>query len=140
MPDVHNALFHRHDRGLIVFVDADIKRGATDGNDCRRGYNPVGVGLPSPFLDVYFHPSNQNIQQIAPVSWILAEDHIRIRVNLEIASIGNLELREAVGTGDDDLLHLYGIADIQCPRLGIFEHRDLASQRDNLSSRLCREG
>ncbi len=128
VPNIHDAFFHRYDGGLIIIVDADVEGGSTNRNHGGWSYNPVGVGLPSPLLDVYFDPSNQNVQKIAPVSRVLPEDHIRVWINIKSASVGNLELSEAVRPSDNDLAGLDFIADIEGPRLGIFQRRHLPGQ------------
>jgi hypothetical protein len=122
MPDVHDAFFHGDDGGFIVILHTDIKCSASHRNYRCRRENPIVIGLPAPLLDVDFHPSDQNIQQVAPIPGILAEDDIGIRVDLESAPVGNLELREAVWTGYDDLPYLYLIADIKRPGSGIAKY------------------
>src|SRR3981081_2512430 len=110
MPDVYDAFFHRDDGRFIIILNADIKCGAAYGNYRRGGKNAIVIGLSAPFLDVDFHSSNQNIQQVTPIPRILAEDDIGIRIDLESAPVGNLELREAVWTGYDALPHLHFLA------------------------------
>jgi hypothetical protein len=87
MPDINHAFFDRDDGRFVVIVHADIESGAPYGNHGSGCDNSVVIGLPAQFLDVYFHPTDQNIQQIAPVSRILAEDNIGVRIDLETAPI-----------------------------------------------------
>src|ERR1700737_4477469 len=115
MPDIYDAFFHRDDSRFIVILNADVKCRAAYGNYRRGGKNPIVIGLSAPLLDVDFHPSDQNIQQIAPVSGILSKDNIGVRIDFKVASIGNLEVRIAVWTGDNDLPRLHLIADIERP-------------------------
>ena len=134
MPHIHGALFHRYRRGLIVVVHAHVEGGTADRDHRGRRQDPVWVRLPAPFLDVYFHPTDEQIQKIAQVAGVLAEDNVRIRINLKEASIGNLELRVTVCTGDDDLLDLDLVANVQGPRLAVPQNGNLSIQRYNVGS------
>ena len=115
MPNVHNTLFYRHDGCVIVIIHGDIKCGASHGNYRSGCENPIIIGLSAPLLDVYLHPADQDIQQIAPVAGILTEDNIGVRIDFKSTPIGNLELRIAVWTGDNDLLDLHLVADVERP-------------------------
>src|SRR5580704_4908404 len=134
MANVHNTFFYRHDGGVVVIVHGDVERRAAHGNDRCRRQNPIVIGLTAPLLDVNLYPSGQNVQQIAPIAGVLAEDNIRVRIDFESAAIGNLELRVAVSTGDDNLLDLNLIADIERPGRSIAEYRYISFQGNDLGS------
>ena len=126
MPDIDDTFLNGHDGSFVVIVDADIKCSPTYGNYGCGCKNPIVIRLSAPLLDVDFHPAHQNIQQIAPVSGILAKDDIGIGINLESTTIGNLELRVAVWTGDNDLPGLHFVTDVQGPGYGIAKRRYIA--------------
>ena len=76
----------------------------------------IWVGLPAPLLDVDFHAADQQIQELAQIPGILTENNVGTGIDLENAAIGNLELGITVWAGDNDLLGLDLIANIERPR------------------------
>src|SRR5271166_1213157 len=126
MPDVHYSFFYGYDRRIVVIVHTDIKCGPAHGNYRCGGENPVVIGLSTQLLDMDFHPPNQNIQQVAPVSRILTKDDIGVRIDLKSTTIGNLELGIAVWTRDNDLPGLHIITDVESPLCSVAKGRYIA--------------
>ena len=122
MPDIDHPFFHRNYRGLIIIVHRNIERGTPNGYYRGGCENPIIIGLSAPLLDVDFHPADQYIEQVSPVSGILSKDDVGVRINLEGTAIGNLELRETVWTGDDNLPGLHFVANVERPGRCIVQH------------------
>lgn len=110
--DIDLAFLHADGGRFVVLFHAHLKGRSADGNHRSRSVNPIRIGLIAQMLDMDSYTPHQYVQQIAPVWRILAEDNVRVRIDLEGTAVGNLELRGTVRSGDDDLLYLDAIADL----------------------------
>src|SRR5687768_5319363 len=90
------------------------------------------VRLTAPLLNMNFNATDTEIEQVSP-SHILTENNLRVREDLECATVIHLKLRVAVGAGANQLAFANGIANVQSPGRGILQYRDLTSEGDNLS-------
>src|SRR3984957_21093031 len=71
---------------------------------------------------------------------IFPENNIRAGINLESTSIRGFKLGVSVGAGENNLLGLDQVADIEGPRLGITQHRNLSGHGENLGCGSLRHG
>ena len=124
--------FDAHQRGIVLVFDGHVEDRAAHRNHRGRRAHAVVIRLPAQLLDVDLHASQQDIQQVPPGAGILAEDDPRVGENFEGTAVGNLEDRETVWSGYDDLARLHRIADIQHPGGVIAQYGNLSVQGDDL--------
>src|SRR5579862_2039336 len=136
----HRAFFHGNDGGLVVVVDADVKNGAANGNHRGGRHDAIRIGLAAQALNMNFDAADKKIQKIAQTAWIFPENNVGAGINLESATVGGLKFSVAVRTGQDHLLGLHQVADVQRPGLGITENRNLAGHRQYFSRSRGRYG
>jgi hypothetical protein len=76
---------------------------AADGNDGRRGVDPIRIRLVAQLLNVDLYPADQDVEKITPVRRILAEGNVRVGKYLKGTAIGDLEHRVAIRATHDHL-------------------------------------
>ncbi len=107
MPHIDDPLFHTHRGGFVVVIYTYIEGGSADGNYGGRSKDAIRIRLSTPFLNVNLHPPYEQIQKVAKISGIFPKYDIGIRIDFELTSVGNLELRKSVRTSNDNLLDLH---------------------------------
>ncbi len=127
----HLAVFHFDQRGFIVVVDGDVEGGAAHRNHRGRREHAIRIGHAAEVLDVNADAAHQDVEEVLPVGRVLAEHHAGVRKYLKSTAVGNLQQRVAVGSGQDQVANLHGIADGKRPRLGVLEDRNLPGLRDD---------
>jgi hypothetical protein len=119
MPDFDLTFLIQHQRGRILILDLDIEDGSTNGDDSRGGPDLIVIRKPAEVLDLNSDLAQPDFKQVFPITSIRTKNDMRIRENLELASVGNLEHTVTIGPRYDDLLGLNQIARLQSPGCGI---------------------
>ncbi len=69
------AFIDRNHRGGVFILDSDVENRSPDRND--GGWRPdfVVIRLAADFFDLDFYAAEPNLQQVFPITWIIAENH-----------------------------------------------------------------
>jgi len=129
--------FLDRDQSGFLVLDRDIERCTADRDYCSWRGDAVVVWLAAKLLDVDLYPAKPDVEQILPVRRVGPERHAGIRKYLKGASIRDLKQRKPVRAGDNDLLDGNDAANLQGPRTGIPQYRDLSAQLQYASGSIC---
>lgn len=94
MLDEHLSLLDVDPGSVVFIIDRNSKGGrAVTHNDGNRRKYPRGERLFGGGLSLHADATRGDVEEIFRIAWILSEDHIRMRENLEAGASGYSEAR-----------------------------------------------
>lgn len=117
VPNQYDAFLILNERRVGIRFHLNDEDRAADRDYCRGRTNVIVVRHASEVFDLNADFAEEDFEEVDPAIPIGAEDHAGVGVNLEFASVGNLENAPSVGTGNYYFLRLNGIARVERPRV-----------------------
>src|SRR6266849_1392262 len=91
MFDFNLSLIHYHQRSGVFIFDAHIENRATHRDDGSWSANFVVIGLAADLLDLNFHAPEKNLEQVFPITGIIAENNAGVLEYFKGTAIGDLQ-------------------------------------------------